>query len=46
MANPDNLFKIFREFEEKLDMGFHIDSQTLNRSVSIKRERSNGAKSR
>lgn len=27
-------------------MGFHVESQNLNRSVSIKRDRSNGAKSR
>jgi len=42
----DNLFKIFKEFEEKMEMGFRLDKQMLNRSVSVRRDKSTGAKTK
>lgn len=41
----DGLFKILKDFEEQLDTGYHVD-RNLNRSVSVKRDRSHGAKSK
>ena len=41
----EGLFKILKDFEEQLDTGYHVD-RNLNRSVSVKRDRSHGAKSK
>ena len=41
----EGLFKILKDFEEQLETGYHVD-QSLNRSVSMKRDRSTGAKSK
>ena len=41
----DGLFKILKDFEEQLEIGNQAD-RGLNRSVSVKRDRSQGAKSK